>query len=176
MIKMVVIIFLILSQFLFAQEKTGKGAELTNFTLEQKLDRAVMNAISYMRMGLSYAEALGKTPEEYAVYCANLAIPAWQFLIERNPIDVIDAIYGVQQTDKYFEIEITEKTDASVQGRMRLYGLPYIKASDGFGGVSVEDCYVFYNTFVQTFTKALSFRYEYAIEEDWIVFTLSKDE
>ncbi|OGC00856.1 hypothetical protein A2V82_07300 [candidate division KSB1 bacterium RBG_16_48_16] len=170
------ILFIVFANALFSQETPAQDIGLTQLTLEQKLDRSVMNSVSYLSMGLSFAKSMGKTAEEYGEYCAGLAIPAYQFLIGRSPIEVINVIYGVQQTDKNFEIQIDESSGSSLTGRMSLFGLSYIRLSDGFGGVTEADFYTFYNTFFKKFVESVGFAYEYEVKEDWIVFTINKND
>jgi hypothetical protein len=170
------ILLIVFANALFSQGNPAQDIGLTQLTLEQKLDRSVANSVSYLSMGLSFAKSLGKTTEEYAEYCASLAIPAYQFLRGKSPFDVINVIYGVQQTDKNFEMHIDERSDSSLTGRMRLFGLPYIRLSKGFGGVAETDFYTFYNTFFEKFIESIGFTYEYEVKEDWIVFTISKND
>ena len=61
--KLIIIILLILSGIILAQEKETGTVELRRLTIEEKLDFAVSNSMSYMIMGISYAQSLGKTPE-----------------------------------------------------------------------------------------------------------------
>jgi hypothetical protein len=171
-----VIVILLLTQLLSAQENASSSFKLTKLTPEQKVDRAVMNSVSYMMMGISFAKSCGKTPQDFAVYSAGLALPAWQFLKGKNPVEALDAINRVQQSDSNYLLEITESSASQLTGRMRLYGLAIIQMSRDFGGVTVDDCYTFFNTFVQIFYSHIGFKYEYQVTDDWIVFKLSKSE
>ena len=168
-------VVLLIVTSLIAQETPQKEDELPKLTLEQKADRAVMNSVSYMVMGISYAKSMGKSVEDYAIYCAELAEPFYQRLKEGTPIDVIRTLYGVQQTDKFFQIEILNSSEISVHARMTLYGIRYIDPDNPFGGVTVDECYRFYNTFVKGFANSLGFTYTYSVDGGWIVFTLSKN-
>jgi hypothetical protein len=170
-----IIVCALLSSLLLAQEKDISKYELRKLTIEEKLDVAVSNSMSYMIMGISYAKALGKTPEEFAEYSAEMIIPAYQFLQGKRPIEMIDIINRVQQTDKYFVMEIYESSDLILKGKMSLFGINNIKAARGTGGVTEDDCYRFYNKFVQTLSSSIGFKYEYNVKEGWIEFTFSKD-
>jgi hypothetical protein len=161
---------------LVAQVTPQTASELPQLTLEQKVDRAVMNSVSYMVMGISYAKSVGKSVENYAAYCADLAKPSYQRLKDGTPMDVLRTLYGVLQTDKFFRIEILNSSKTSVSARMKLYGIRYIDPENPFGGVTVGECYRFYNTFMDGFTKSVGFTYAYDVEADWIVYTLSKNE
>lgn len=169
------ITFLVLSSMLLAQENNSQKDELRKLTVEEKLDVAVSNSMSYMIMGISYAKSLGKTPEEFAEHSAELVIPAYQFMKGRRPFEMIDIMNRVQQTDKYFVIEINESSDSTVSGRMTLFGINNIKAARGAGGVTEEDCYNFYNMFVQTLSAGVGFDYEYDVKDDWIEFNLTRN-
>ncbi len=139
--KLAVIIILIVSGILLAQGNNSPKEELRKLTVEEKLDAAVSNSMSYMIMGISYAKSLGKTPEEFARHSAEMIIPAYQFLRGKRPFDMIDIMNRVQQTDKSFVMEIDESTDSILKGRMTLFGINNVKAARGIGGVSEEDCY-----------------------------------
>ena len=168
--KLLVVIILVLSCNLFAQKN-----ELKKLTTEQKLDVAVSNSMSYLIMGISYAKSLGKTPGDFAVHSADLVIPAYQSLRGKGPLQLIEIINRVQQTDKNFILEIKESSDSSISGRMNLFGINNIRAAKGAGGVTEDDCYKFYNTFVQTLSAGIGFNYEYKIDDGWIDFILSKN-
>ena len=168
-------ILLVLSSMLFAQGNNSQKDELRKLTTEQKLDVAVSNSMSYMIMGISYAKSLGKTSEEFAEYSADLVIPAYQFLRGKRPFEMIDIMNRVQQTDKNFVLEISESSDSLLGGRMNLFGIKNIKAAMGAGGVTEDDRYRFYNTFVQTLAESIGFVYEYKVADDWIEFKLSKN-
>jgi hypothetical protein len=58
---------------------------------------------------------------------------------------------------------------------MNLFGIEKIKAARGVGGITEEDCYGFYNKFLQTLSLGIGYKYEYTVKEDWIEFKLSKD-
>jgi hypothetical protein len=173
--KLIIIFLLILSGIIMAQEKESAKVELRKLTIEEKLDVAVSNSMSYMIMGISYSKSLGKTPEEFAEHSANMVIPAYQFMKGRRPFEMIDIMNRVQQTDRYFVIEINESTDSIVRGRMTLFGINNIKAARGAGGVTEEDCYKFYNKFVSTLSAGVGFNYEYNIKDGWIEFKLIKN-
>lgn len=159
---------------LFGQEQTATKIDLPQLTVEQKVDRAMMNSISYMMMGLSYAKSVGKTPEEFAKHSVKMVAPFYERMKGRSPLAFLQAMYTVQQTDKNFKMEIIESSESSVKARMSLYGINVIKASLPFGDVTIEDCYSFYNKFVGGLTDIIGFDYTYKIEDEQIVFTLSK--
>ena len=91
----------------------------------------------------------------------------------RRPLEMIDIINRVQQTDKFFIMEINESSDSMVSGRMTLFGINNIKAAKGVGGVTEEDCYGFYNKFVQTLSSGVGFNYQFNVKGDWIEFKLT---
>lgn len=171
--KLIIIILLILSGIILAQEKETGTVELRRLTIEEKLDFAVSNSMSYMIMGISYAKSLGKTPEEFAEHSAKMIIPSYQFMKGRRPLEMIDIINRVQQTDKFFIMEINESSDSMVSGRMTLFGINNIKSARGAGGVTEEDCYGFYNKFVQTLSSGVGFNYQFNVKGDWIEFKLT---
>lgn len=173
--KIIIIILLILSGLILAQEGRTTKDELRKLTTEEKLDVAVSSSMSYMIMGISYAKSLGKTPEEFAEHSAKLVIPAYQFLRGKRPFEMIDIMNRVQQTDKNFVMEINESNDSSLTGRMTLFGVDNIKAARSAGGVTEDDCYRFYNKFVQALSAGIGFDYEYSVKGDWIEFKLTKN-
>jgi len=172
--QLFIIIFLVGSQH--AQEQTKLKIQLPQLSEDQKLDRAVMNSISYMMMGISYAKHLGRPTDEYAEYCAKITIPFYQRIKGENPLRLIERIYAVSQADKYFTINISDTTKSKVQARMSLYGIQYVERTDAFGGVSVDDCYNFYNKFMQSFCELLGYEYQYHMKEGLIDFSIIKKE
>ena len=156
------------------QDVQNIGRDLPQLTTEQKLDRAVMNALSYMRMGIAYAKSQGASAAVFGAYGAELASPFYEQLKGQPPIAVVYAMYTVQQTDTGFQIEILESSETTVRARMTLYGLQYLRPSDGFGGVTISDCYAYYNAFMETFASSLDLQYSFTLEQDWINFSLQK--
>jgi hypothetical protein len=173
-INLVLISIFLLTSNLLAQDQKSTKNDLPQLTAEQKVDRAMMNSISYMMLGLSYAKSLGKTPEEFAKHSVKIVAPFYQRMKGSSPSNFLKTMYTVQQTDKNFSMEILESSESSVKARMSLYGINVIKASVPFGKVTVEDCYIFYNKFVGGLTETIGFDYTYKIEDEQIVFTLSK--
>jgi hypothetical protein len=149
---------------------------LPELTPEQKQERAVMNSISYMMMGIAYAKQLGKTPEEYANFCAEITIPFYQRMKGQNPLTLLKRIVAVHQADKSFTIVVLDTSTSLVQARMPLYGLEYIKRTGNFGGVTVEDCYSFYNSFMEKFCDLLGYEYSYNLQDELIDFTIKLKE
>ncbi|MBN2090633.1 hypothetical protein JW964_13560 [candidate division KSB1 bacterium] len=156
-----------------AQEQSADQNILPQLTIEQRVDRAVMNSLSYMIMGIAYAKNSGKSTEDFARFCAQLALPAYLEMKGKNPIAVVKAISRVHQADPAFRIEILNASESSVEARMTLYGLNYLKFFNDFGGVTISECYEYYNKFMQEFSQLLDFNYKYDVVEDWIVFTLT---
>ena len=173
-INLVFISIFLLTSNLFAQDQKLTKNDLPQLTLEQKVDRAMMNSISYMMLGLAYAKSLGKTPEEFAEHSVKIVAPFYERMKGSSPLNFLKTMYTVQQTDKNFSLDILESSETSVRARMSLYGINVIKASVPFGNVNVDDCYTFYNTFVGGLTQTIGFDYSYKIEDEQIVFTLSK--
>jgi hypothetical protein len=165
-------IFFIFSTFLFAQQNDVKKTQLPQLTVEQKLDRAVANSVSYMIFGISFAKSLGQSTEDYATYCANIAAPLYQGFKGANPLSIVKTIYTVQQSDKNLKLEILESSEKSLKAKMTLYGIQYINPTNPFGGVTVKDCYNFYNIFMEKFSSSLDFEYKYEVKNDWIYFVL----
>lgn len=146
--------------------------ELPDLTPGQKQERAVMNSISYMMMGIAYAKQLGKTPEEYAKFCAKITAPLYQRMKGQKPLTLLKRIVAVHQADKSFTIVVLDTSTSLVKARMPLYGLEYIKRTADFGGVTVEDCYSFYNSFMEYFCDLLGYEYRYNLQDELIDFTI----
>ena len=57
---------------------------------------------------------------------------------------------------------------------MTLYGIQYIDPENPFGGVTVQECYEFYNHFTTVLLKSIGFQYTYKINDKWIEFEIRK--
>ncbi|MBN2007744.1 hypothetical protein JW960_00195 [candidate division KSB1 bacterium] len=163
-----------LSTIVTSQEQTTQPVQLTQLTIEQKADRAVMNSISYMVFGISYAKSQGQTVAQYAEYCARTTAPFYQRFSNQPPIGIIRATHNVLQSDRNYQLEITESTDSTITGRMTLYGVQYINPENPFGGVTVDECYEFYNTFITHLLKSIGMNYSYKLNVEWIEFEIHK--
>lgn len=169
--KIVLCIMLVFPHMVFAQGSAVQPFAMSKLTLEERLDRSVMNSISYMMMGISYAKSLGQTPEAFAEYSARMVIPAYEFLRGKKPIELLNIMNTVQQTDRQFVLDIRESTDSISSGRMTLFGIQTIKASRAASGVTVDDCYRFYN---KTLSSGIGLDYKCDVAEDRIIFKLTK--
>jgi len=171
-IAAVLFVIFVLSISTIAQQQDAQQKKLPQLSLEQKLDRAVANSVSYMIFGISFAKSSGKTVEEYAEYCAKITAPLYKGFVGTNPLSIVKTLYTVQQSDKNLKLEILESSEKSLKARMTLYGIQYVDPDNPFGGVTVKDCYNFYNIFMEKFSKSLGFDYKYEVENKWINFTL----
>lgn len=150
--------------------------ELPKLTPEQKQERAVTNSISYMMMGIAYAKQLGKTPQEYANFCAEITTPFYQRMKGQNPLTLLKRIVTVHQVDKSFSIVVLDTSASLVRARIPLYGLEYIKRIGNFGGVTIEDCYSFYFSFMESLCHSLGYEYQYNLQDELIDFTIKLKE
>jgi hypothetical protein len=150
--------------------------ELPELTPEQKQERAVMNSISYMMMGIAYAKQMGKTPKEYANFCAKITAPFYQRMKGQNPLPLLKQIVAVHQVDKSFTIVVLDTSTSMVKAQMPLYGLDYIKRIGDFGGVTIEDCYSFYSSFMESLCDLLGYVYQYNLQNELINFTINLKE
>jgi hypothetical protein len=176
--KCIIIVFtsvlFCLTPALFSQEQSNQPAPTPQLTCEQKADRAVMNSISYMQFGISYAKSLGQSVKQYATYCADKTSPFYQRFRNQTPVDFLQVMNGVLQSDRNFKLEITESSPSVVKGRMTLYGVGFINPMNPFGGVTISECYEFFNLFTQQLLTSIGFQYSYHVNDPWIMFEIHK--
>lgn len=164
------LLFLAISLPAYSQQKLN----LPEFSIQQQLNRAVANTVSYMMFGISFAKANGKSVKEFAEHCAKITIPFYERFRGMGPAPIVESVYRVSLYDPNYKMEIIEETDSHIKGEMRLFGLDVINATQNFGGVTAEDCYEFYAQFMKYFANGLDLNYSQAIENDMIHFTISK--
>ena len=164
--------FFIFSSFTIPQEKTTQTIELPQKTLEYKVERGVINTLSWIYAGIAYAKSKGDTPEDFARYGLKAWGSYWKDLDIKAFIQKWHRIFS---TDFHFKMEILNATDTSVEARMTIFAR---RCAETFAvsGVTEEEYIRFISTSISSIAEYLGWEFQQKLEGEWLNFTVSEKE
>jgi hypothetical protein len=164
--------FFIFSSFTIPQEKPTQTIELPQKTLEYKVERGVINTLSWIYAGIVYAKSKGDTPEDFARY----GLKAWGSYWEDLDIKAfIQKWHRIFSTDFHFKMEILNATDTSVEAKMTIFAR---RCAETFAvsGVTEEEYIRFITTSISSMAGYLGWECKQKLEGEWLHFTVSEKE
>lgn len=162
----------ILSHVILPQEQTKPTIELPQRTLEYKVQRGVLNTLSWIFAGIAYAKSKGDTPEHFARFGLNAWGSYWKDLdIEAY----IQKWQGIFSTDFQFKMEILSATNKSVEAKMTIFAR---SCAETFAesGVTEEEYVRFICASIASMAEYLGWEYEQKLEDEWLYLTVSERE
>jgi hypothetical protein len=168
-ISLVIFIF---ASIVISQEKTTQTIELPQKTLEYKVERGVINTLSWIFAGIAYAKSKGDTPEDFARYGLNVWGSFWKDIDLKEYIQKWHRIFS---TDFQFKMEILSATDTSVETRMTIFAQRCAKTF-AENDVTEDDYIRFIKTSVSSMAEYLGWECKQKLEDDWLYFTVSEKE
>jgi hypothetical protein len=166
----VILVVSIFSGFIIGQEKESQEIELPPLTLEYKLDRALINQVGDMILGIAYAKSKGDTPEDFATFGLNVWGSWWK---DEEYAYYVRKWYRVFSTDVNFRMEIVSETEDMIDLKMNIFGERYIDTY-AESGVTKEEYVRFLGAALSSMAEYMDFEYKQKIEEDWIYLTITK--
>jgi hypothetical protein len=170
--------FFVLSSFPLCQEKNAEKIELPQLKIEQKWHLARNNLTSLSMATIAFAKSLGKTPENFGEFYAELTASTYEPRVKSvkefvQALNVLGQIFYSEKED--YKIEILSESEISVEGRMSIpaaYPLKYW--SDP--GVTVEEYIRYWGKYWAVTAGHIGMEYKQKFEGDWVYFTVSKKE
>ncbi len=162
--------FFILSSATIPQEQTKTTIELPQKTLEYKVERGVINTLSWIYAGIAYAKSKGDTPEDFARY----GIKAWGSYWDDLDIKAyVQKWHRIFSTDFHFKMEILSVSEKSVEAKMTIFAR---RCAETFAvsGVTEEEYIRFISTSISSTADYLGWDYKQKLEGDWLYFTVSE--
>jgi hypothetical protein len=161
----------ILSCLAFPQEQTKQTIELPQKTLEYKVERGVINTLSWIFAGITYAKSKGDTPEDFAQYGLKAWGSYWKDLDIKAFIQKWHRIFS---TDFHFKMEILNATETSVEARMTIFAR---RCAETFAvsGVTEEEYIRFISTSILAMAEYLGWECKQKLEGDWLYVTVSEE-
>ena len=168
---LIILAVFFLSSFLIAQETETQKIELPQKTLEYKVERGVINTLSWIFAGIAYAKSKGDTPEDFARYGFKAWGSYWKDLDIKAYIQKWHRIFS---TDFHFKMEILNTTETSVEARMTIFGR---RCAETFAVSGVTEEYVrFISTAISSMAEYLDWKCKQKLEGDWLYVTVSEKE
>ncbi len=164
-------VILIFSCFTLAQEEKTQKIELPPLTPEYKLDRALINQVGDIILGIAYAKAKGDSPEDFAAYGLKCWGSWWK---DKDYSYYVCKWYRVFSTDVNFRIEIISETEDMIDLKMNIFGERYIETY-AESGVTREEYVRFLGAALSSMAEFMGFEYKQKLEEDWIYLTIAKE-
>jgi len=162
----------ILTSLTIPQEKTTQTIDLPQKTLEYKVERGVINTLSWIFTGIAYAKSKGDTPEDFARH----GIKAWGSYWEDLDIKAyIQKWHRIFSTDFHFKMEILNATETSVEAKMTIFAR---RCAETFAvsGVTEEEYIRFISTSISSMAEYLGWKCEQKLEGEWLYITVSEKE
>jgi hypothetical protein len=150
------------------QEQTKPTIELPQRTLEYKVERGVINTLSWIFAGIAYAKSKGDTPEDFA----RSGLKAWaSYWKDLNIEAYIQKWHRIFSTDFQFKMEILSATEKSVEAKMTIFAR---RCAETFAesGVTGEEYVRFICASVASMAEYLGWDYEQKLEGEWLYFTV----
>ncbi len=161
---------LVLSSATFPQEQREISIELPQKTLEYKVERGVINTLSWIFAGIAYAKSKGDTPEDFARYGLNAWGSYWKDLDLEAFIQKWHRIFS---TDFHFKMDILSATENSVEAKMTIFAR---RCAETFAvsGVTEEEYVRFICSSISSMAEFLGWDYKQKIDGEWLYFTVSE--
>jgi hypothetical protein len=164
------LIVFIISSLGFSQEQTKHAIELPQKTLEYKVERGVINTLSWIYAGIAYAKSKGDTPEDFARY----GLKAWGSYWDDLDIKAfVQKWHRIFSTDFHFKMEILSATENSVEVKMTIFAK---RCAETFAvsGVTEEEYVRFICTSISSMAEYSGWDYKQKLEGEWLYFTVSE--
>lgn len=163
---------LLLSLNILGQDQGKQSIELAQLTVEQKLDRAVRNVTGNYLAGIAYAKSMGKTPEDFGRFYADLFSFAWADIKGKGPESFVQNWYRFLQTDRNSQFVILIASETEIKAKMTVYGISTLRALPDIG-VTIDDYVKFCGTWSGILADNAGLDYNQELVGEWIVFTVS---
>jgi hypothetical protein len=159
----------ILSGITMPQEQSTQTIDLPQKTLEYKVERGVINTLSWIFAGIAYAKSKGDTPEDFARY----GLKAWGSYWEDLDIKAfIQKWHRIFSTDFHFKMEILNATKTSVEVKMTIFAR---RCAETFAvsGVTEDEYIRFISTSVSSMAEYLGWKCKQKLDGEWLYITVS---
>jgi hypothetical protein len=165
-----ILAIIVFSGLIIGQDKEDQQIELPALTPEYKLDRALINQVGDIILGIAHAKAKGDSPEDFATFGLNVWGSWWK---DKDYVYYVRKWYRVFSTDVNFRMEIVNETEDMIDLKMNIFGERYIDTY-AESGVTKEEYVRFLGAVLSSMAEYMGFEYKQKIEEDWIYLTIAK--
>lgn len=173
-----ILVFLILSSFIISQERKVEKIELPQFKIEFKWHITRNNLTALSMATIAFAKSLGKTPEDFGQFYADLTASTYKPRL-RSVKQFVEGIHTLGQIfyseKEDYKIEILSETEISVEARMSIPAAYPIKYWTD-PGVTVEEYVRYWGKYLAVTAEHIGMEYKQKFKEDWVYFTVSKKE
>lgn len=160
----------VLSSATSSQNQTTQTIELPQKTLEYKVERGVINTLSWIFTGIAYAKSKGDTPEDFAQY----GLKAWgSYWTDLDITAYIQKWHRIFSTDFHFKMEILTATETSVEARMTIFAR---RCAETFAvsGVTEEEYIRFIQASLSSMAEYLGWDCKQKLEGEWLHITVTE--
>ena len=169
-IMSVIFAFFIIAGFLLGQEKEWEKLELPQKTLDYKINRALINQVGNIMLGIAYAKTKGESPEDFAAYGLKCWGSWWK---DKDYSYYVTKWNNVFSTDKDFKTEILSETKDMIDLKMNIFGERYI-ATYAESGVTKEEYIRYLGALLSSMAEYMGFEHKLKIEGDGIYLSVAK--
>ena len=174
--KFIIILFgliIFLSGTNFAQDKSTNDLNLPKMTIEQRMNRLMLNTAGMIVNSIGYIKSVGGNAADLGKYIGNVFAKAWSPIKGRGPRVFVEAMYNNYQSDLDNKFEVLEQTDTSITYKVtRFLGSKMVNFySDNVTEQDIDDCY---EMLLKTIANSVGLNYSQKAVPDGMVITVSE--
>ena len=169
-IAIMVSVVFVFSGFLIGQEGNWQKLELPKKSMEYKLNRALINQVGNIMLGIAHAKTKGTSPEDFAAFGLKCWDSWWK---DKDYSYYVTKWNNVFSTDEEFKTEILNETEDVIDLKMNIFGERYINTY-AESSVTKEEYIRYLGALLSSMAEYMGFKHKLKIEDDWIYISLVK--
>ena len=157
----------------FAQDNAATDLNLPKMTIEQRMNRLMLNTAGVIANSIGYIKSIGGNASDLGKYIGNVFSEGWSSLKGSGPKVFVETMYKNYQSDLDNKFEILEQTDKSVTYKVnRFLGskMAYYY-NDNVTEQDIDDCY---EQLISTIANSVGLKYSQEVVPDGVVITISE--
>jgi len=174
--KFIIILFgliIFLSGTNFAQDKSTNDLNLPKMTIEQRMNRLMLNTAGMIVNSIGYIKSIGGSASGLGEYIGNVFAEGWAPLKGSGPKVFVETMYKNYLSDLDNKFEVLEQTDTSITYKVtRFLGSKMVNFySDNVTEQDIDDCY---EMLIKTIANSVGLNYSQKVVPDGMVITVSE--
>lgn len=157
----------------YAQDKSTTDLNLPKMTIEQRMNRLMLNTAGMIANSIGYIKSIGGSASDLGKYIGNVFAEAWSPIKGSGPKVFVEAMYKNYQSDLDNKFEVLEQTDKSVTYKVnRFLGSSMVYYyGDNVTEQDIDDCY---EMLIKTIANSVGLNYSQKVVPDGMVITVSE--
>lgn len=172
-IAIIFVLIVFVSGINFAQDNAATDIKLPKMTLEQRMNRLMLNTAGMIANSIGYIKSIGGNASDLGKYIGNVFSEGWSSLRGTGPKVFVETMYKNYQSDPDNKFEILEQTDKSVTYKVnRFLGSEMVYYyGNNVTKQDIDDCY---EQLIKTIANSVRLKYSQEVVPDGVVITISE--